>query len=702
MEENLLLYDLTYLKGVGEKRASILKKELGLCTWQDLLYYFPFRYVDKSQYLFINQISSEDVYIQVKGVIKEKKLLGNQKNQRLVYVLEDATGRVEIIFFKGLNWIDKKIQGGKQYVVFGKPTLFQNTYSFIHPEIEDAYTYEQEAIKEKFSPMYHTSDKMKKNFLTSKALSKLIKNLIIELSNKINETLPEYVIKLNKLMSLEQALMEIHFPSSTELLTKAKYRLKFEELFLLQIGHLYEKGRRLSKNNGFVFQKVGQNFNYFYKYNLPFELTNAQKRVIKEIRNDMRDGHQMNRLLQGDVGSGKTLVALMCMLIALDNDFQATILAPTEILAMQHYNSINKFLQGMNINVALLQGSVKGKARKNILSNLEEGAINILVGTHAILEDSVIFKNLGFVVIDEQHRFGVEQRSRMWKKNKVKSPHILVMTATPIPRTLAMTAYGDLDYSIIDELPPGRKPIKTIHLFDRDILKMFAFMHRQIDAGRQIYVVYPLINENDKLDLKDLMDGYNSMEREFPKPKYQISIVHGQMKEADKDYEMQRFAKGETQIMVATTVIEVGVDVSNATVMIIENSERFGLSQMHQLRGRVGRGAEQSYCILRSKDQLSKEARHKIEIMCQTNDGFVLATEDLKMRGPGNIAGTEQSGVLELKIADIIKDEPIVKRSRDFANLIFDKDPTFTHKDNELLRKYLETTHPITDFSQIS
>ncbi|MDO5760064.1 MAG: ATP-dependent DNA helicase RecG [Bacteroidota bacterium] len=702
MEDNILLYDLTFLKGVGEKRALILKKDLGLSTWHDLLYYFPFRYVDKSQYLTINQISSEDVYIQIKGKIREKKLLGGTKNQRLVYIFEDKTGRVEIVFFKGLNWIDKKIQGGREYVIFGKPTLFQNTYSFIHPEIEDALVYEQEAIKEKFSPMYHTSERMKKNFLTSKTISKLIKTLLVEVNEKIEETLPEYAIELNRLMPLAKALREIHFPSSTEQLAKARYRLKFEELFLLQIGHLYEKGRRLSKSDGFVFQKVGKYFNDFYSKNLPFTLTNAQKRVIKEIRNDTRSGHQMNRLLQGDVGSGKTLVALMCMLIALDNDFQATILAPTEILAMQHYNSISKFLRGMNINVALLQGSIKGKARKNILSNLAEGSIDILVGTHAILEDSVVFKNLGFVVIDEQHRFGVEQRSRMWRKNKVKPPHILVMTATPIPRTLAMTAYGDLDYSIIDELPPGRKPVKTIHLFDRDILKMFAFMHRQIDAGRQIYVVYPLINENESLDLKDLMDGYNSMEREFPKPKYQISIVHGQMKEDAKDYEMQRFIKGETQIMVATTVIEVGVDVSNATVMIIENSERFGLSQLHQLRGRVGRGAEQSYCILRSKDNLSKDAKHKIEIMCQTNDGFVLATEDLKMRGPGNIAGTEQSGVLELKIADIIKDEPIVRRSRDFANIVFEKDPTFTHKDNELLRKYLETTHPITDFSQIS
>ncbi len=702
MGENLLDTDLMYLKGMGERRASVLKKELNLNTWRDLLYYFPFRYVDKSQYLCINQISSEDVYVQIKGIICAKKILGGPRNQRLIYTLEDPTGRIDIIFFKGLNWIDKKIKGGKEYVIFGKPSLFKNSYSFIHPEIEEALMYEQEAIKEKFSPIYHTSEKMKKSFLTSKSMGKLIKVLLLEIEDKIKETLPSYVLRLNNLMPLYQSLTEIHFPSCTEKLAKAKYRLKFEELFLLQIGHFYEKGRRLSKSEGFVFSKVGKNFNDFYNNNLPFTLTNAQKRVIKKIRNDMRSTHQMNRLLQGDVGSGKTLVALMCMLIALDNGFQASLLAPTEILAVQHYNNINKFLRGLNINVALLQGSVKGKARKNILSNLAEGSIDILVGTHAILEDSVVFHNLGFVVIDEQHRFGVEQRSRMWKKNKEKPPHVLVMTATPIPRTLAMTAYGDLDYSIIDELPPDRKPVKTIHLFDRDILRMFAFMRRQIEAGRQIYVVYPLINENETLDLKDLMDGYESMAREFPQPKYQISIVHGQMKQADKDYEMQRFAKGETQIMVATTVIEVGVDVSNATVMIIENSERFGLSQMHQLRGRVGRGAEQSYCILRSKDKLSKEAKHKIEIMCQTNDGFVLAQEDLKMRGPGNIAGTQQSGVLELKIADIIKDEHVVRRSRDFAKSVFEKDPTFTDKENTLILDYLKEKHPVTDYSQIS
>ncbi|MBR1770375.1 MAG: ATP-dependent DNA helicase RecG [Bacteroidales bacterium] len=699
---NILQRDLTFLKGVGEKRANIIKRELNIASWGDLLYHFPYRYVDKSQYFKINQIVSEDLYVQIRGVIMGKSYKQSGKTQRLVYTFQDGTGIAELVFFKGLSWIEKKLLPNKEYVIFGKPTKFKNTFSFVHPEIEEALIYANQSIEEKFSPMYNTSERMKKAFINSKTVSKYIKEILIETEGRLEETLPDYVLKLNNLYPLQTALREIHFPSSANSLAKAKYRLKFEELFLLQLGHLFEKGRRISKSKGFVFSNVGEKFNSFYSENLPFPLTNAQKRVIKEIRKDMRSGHQMNRLLQGDVGSGKTLVALMCMLIAIDNGFQTALLAPTEILATQHYHSLTKFLAGLNVNVALLQGSIKGKARKNILSNLEEGAIDIIVGTHAVLEDTVVFSNLGLAVIDEQHRFWVKQRSKMWQKNNVLPPHILVMTATPIPRTLAMTAYGDLDYSVIDELPPGRKPIRTVHLYDRDILKMFAFMHRQIKEGRQIYIVYPLINENETMDVKDLMDGYESIVREFPLPEYQISIVHGQMKEADKDYEMQRFAKGQTNIMVATTVIEVGVDVSNATVMIIENSERFGLSQLHQLRGRVGRGGNQSYCILRTKDNLSKEAAHKIDVMCQSNDGFVLAEEDLKMRGPGNISGTEQSGILDLKIADIIKDEPIVRRARDFAALVFDKDNSLTHPDNILLRNAVLKQRPLTDFSKIS
>lgn len=703
MRETIFDNKIQYIEGVGEKRAALLKKELGVSTYGELLYMFPYRYVDKSHYQKISEICSEDVYIQIRGVLTSKEFVSNkQRNQRLVYTLADESGEVEIVFFGGLKYISDRLTGGKEYVVFGKPQRFKDKISFIHPEIEEYNVYKAQSIQEKFAPMYHTTDKMKNSFLTSKALSKILKTLLVKLQDTIPETLPDYIVQQNNLLPLSQALLQIHFPSNGESLAKAKFRIKFEELFFLQLGHLYEKGKRLSKDQGFVFSKVGKKFNDFYYNHLPFALTGAQKRVIKEIREDVRSSHQMNRLLQGDVGSGKTLVALMVMLLALDNGFQAALLAPTEVLSTQHYQTICRLLRPMNINVALLQGNVKGKARKNILSNLQEGAIDILIGTHAILEDSVVFHNLGLAIIDEQHRFGVEQRGKMWKKNTVKPPHILVMTATPIPRTLAMTAYGDLEYSIIDELPPGRKPIKTLHLYDRDILKMFAFMHRQIDEGRQIYVVYPLIDENDKMEIKDLMDGYESMVREFPPPKFQISIVHGKLKDDAKEYEMQRFVKGETQIMVATTVIEVGVDVSNATVMIIENSERFGLSQLHQLRGRVGRGEHQSYCILRTKDMISKDARHKVECMCQSNDGFFLAEEDLKMRGPGNISGTEQSGVLDLKMSDIIKDQQIVSLARTQAEKVFDQDPCLSLRENKLLLDYLSIKHPTTDFSKIS
>lgn len=699
---NLLDTEVKFLKGVGEKRALVLEKELGIKYYKDLLYYFPYRYVDKSQFLKINEINSDEVYIQVKGRINDKQVVGGEKNLRLVVGFTDETGRIELVFFKGIAWISNNLKVGEEYVIFGKPSRFQNTFNFVHPEIEVEHLYNQSPEKEKYMPLYNTTEKMKNSYLNSKAMAKLTQNLVFELNGVISETLPKYILDKYHLPSLNDSLFEIHYPLSAEKLSKARLRLKFEELFFLQLLHLIQKTIRIEKSDGFVFSCVGKHFNDFYKNNLPFTLTDAQKRVVKEIRNDMRSGRQMNRLLQGDVGSGKTLVALLCMLIAIDNGFQATILAPTEILAQQHYQSIRNFLSGLDINVALLIGSVKQKERKTLLPDLKEGKINILIGTHAILEDNVVFSNLGLAVIDEQHRFGVEQRSKMWNKNTERPPHILVMTATPIPRTLAMTVYGDLDYSVIDELPPGRKPIKTIHCYDKDILRLYAFMHRQIKEGRQIYVVYPLIKESQKLDLKDLMDGYDSLVREFPLPEYQISIVNGQQKPEVKEYEMQRFIKGQTNIMVATTVIEVGVDVKNACVMIIENSERFGLSQLHQLRGRVGRSDTQSYCVLKTKDDLSSESRKRIKTMCETNNGFEIAQADLQLRGPGDIAGTQQSGVLDLKIADIVKDEPLVKEARQMALFILNNDKTLSLPENKLLRDYIIKKHPITDFSKIS
>lgn len=699
---NLLDTDIKFLKGVGDKKALVLEKELGIKYYKDLLYYFPYRYIDKSQYLKINEINSDEVYIQVKGKVRDKELVGNGKNQRLVIGFSDNTGRIELIFFKGLSWINNSLNIGEEYIIFGKPSRFQSTFNFVHPEIEKVNYYAEPKEIEKYMPLYNTTEKMKNAYLNSKAISKLTKSLVIEINGFVPETLPNYIINKCNLPSLNDSLKEIHYPTSTEKLSKARQRIKFEELFFLQLTHLIQKTSRIERSCGFVFSHIGNCFNDFYNNHLPFSLTTAQKRVIKEIRNDIRSGHQMNRLLQGDVGSGKTLVALFCMLIAIDNGFQATILAPTEILARQHYASITNFLSNMNINVSLLIGSVKQKDRKTLLPQLKDGTINILVGTHAILEDNVEFNNLGLVVIDEQHRFGVEQRAKMWNKNKEKPPHILVMTATPIPRTLAMTVYGDLDYSIIDELPPGRKPIQTIHFYDRDILKLYYFMHQQIKAGHQIYVVYPLINESEKLDLKDLMDGYDSLVREFPLPEYQISIVNGQQKPEVKEYEMQRFIKGQTNIMIATTVIEVGVDVKNACVMIIENSERFGLSQLHQLRGRVGRSDTQSYCILMTKDNLSTESKKRIDIMCKSNNGFEIAQADLQLRGPGDIAGTKQSGILDLKLADIIKDEPLVREARQMAMFILNNDKNLSLPENKLLRDYIIKKHPITDFSKIS
>ena len=626
--------------------------------------------------------------------------MGGTKSQRLVVRLADETGSIEMVFFRGIRWINESIDIGAIYVVFGKPNYFNGTFNLPHPEFEK-FNPQKDYKKEKFMPLYNTTERMKTAFLASKQLSKIISDAVKKYSSLIEEILPQYIIDAYHLCSRRDAIACIHSPLGEETLAKARFRLKFEELFFMQAEHLLIKSNRKSNSRGFVFSKVGENFNTFFSKYLPFELTNAQKRVVKEIRNDMRTGSQMNRLLQGDVGSGKTLVALLSMLIALDNGYQATLIAPTEILAMQHFQSINRFIGDMNINVSLLTGSIKGKSRKHLLTSLADGSINILIGTHAILEENVIFNNLGLVVIDEQHRFGVEQRAKMWTKNTI-APHILVMTATPICRTLAMSIYGDLDYSVIDELPSGRKPILTTHLYDRDVLRLFDFMKKQIEQGRQIYVVYPLIKESEKLDLKDLMDGYESIERAFPLPQYQISIVHGQMKPEDKEYEMQRFKKGITNIMVATTVIEVGVDVPNATVMVIENAERFGLAQLHQLRGRVGRGANQSYCILRTKDELSSEARFRIETMCSTNDGFEISRADLQLRGPGDVSGTRQSGVLDLKVADIVKDEGLMAQVRTLAQNVLADDPHLTKPQNLPIRNYFMTKHKVSDFSMIS
>ena len=691
---------LSTLVGIGDKKASILAKELGLFTLKDLFEYYPYRYVDKSRFIKIAEVRSAEVYTLLLGKVIAKQIVGGTKSQRLVVRLADETGSIEMVFFRGIRWINESIDIGAIYVVFGKPNYFNGTFNLPHPEFEK-FNPQKDYKKEKFMPLYNTTERMKTAFLASKQLSKIISDAVKKYSSLIEEILPQYIIDAYHLCSRRDAIACIHSPLGEETLAKARFRLKFEELFFMQAEHLLIKSNRKSNSRGFVFSKVGENFNTFFSKYLPFELTNAQKRVVKEIRNDMRTGSQMNRLLQGDVGSGKTLVALLSMLIALDNCYQATLIAPTEILAMQHFQSINRFIGDMNINVSLLTGSIKGKSRKHLLTSLADGSINILIGTHAILEENVIFNNLGLVVIDEQHRFGVEQRAKMWTKNTI-APHILVMTATPICRTLAMSIYGDLDYSVIDELPSGRKPILTTHLYDRDVLRLFDFMKKQIEQGRQIYVVYPLIKESEKLDLKDLMDGYESIERAFPLPQYQISIVHGQMKPEDKEYEMQRFKKGITNIMVATTVIEVGVDVPNATVMVIENAERFGLAQLHQLRGRVGRGANQSYCILRTKDELSSEARFRIETMCNTNDGFEISRADLQLRGPGDVSGTRQSGVLDLKVADIVKDEGLMAQVRTLAQNVLADDPHLTKPQNLPIRNYFMTKHKVSDFSMIS
>lgn len=675
---------IEFLKGVGPRRAELLKKELEIFTFGDLLQHIPFRYVDRSKIYLIKDIPGEMSWIQLKGQVLDAAVSGKPRQQRLLASFSDGTGVVDLIWFKGVRWIAGMVKPGQELIIFGKPSIFRGRYSFAHPEITLPDGFDQ-LLEESFQGVYNTTEKLKSHGLDSGGISKLLRTLLGHPELQLPENLPDILLKRLNLPDRLMSFREIHFPSGKESYKRASVRLKFEELFFIQLWMLKNKILRKEKGNGLVFGSVGDLVNRFYRENLPFELTGAQKRVIKEMRKDLGSGKQMNRLLQGDVGSGKTLVALMTMLIALDNGYQACIMAPTEILAQQHFRSIKHFLGDLPVAVELLTGSTKSASRRALHQALASGDLHILVGTHALIEDTVVFNKLGLVVIDEQHRFGVEQRARLWDKAE-HPPHVMVMTATPIPRTLAMTFYGHLDYSVLDEMPPGRKPIKTVHFYDRDRLKVFYFMRQQIEAGRQVYVVYPLIKESENLDLKDLMDGYESIVREFPLPKYAVSIVHGKMKSKDKDYEMQRFIKAETQIMVATTVIEVGVDVPNASVMVIENAERFGLSQLHQLRGRVGRGADQSYCVLMSSDKLTNEAKERLKTMVHTNDGFVISDVDMRLRGPGDVMGTRQSGNLELKISDLVKDEKILLRAREEAIRILDLDPQLLSPSNQCLQ----------------
>lgn len=679
--------DIKYLPGVGPQRASLLAKELNIVSFKDLLYYFPYKYVDRSRIYTIREIDGNMPYIQLRGKFLSFETFGEGRQRRLVGHFSDGTGVMDAVWFQGLKFVMGKIKAGVEYIIFGKPTVFGGRINVAHPDVDEAD--ELTVGNMGLQPYYNTTEKMKRMLINSHAVEKLMRNLFHAIQREpFEETLSPWMVESFHLMPLAEALYNIHFPQNPELLRKAQYRLKFEELFYVQLNILRYTKECRNKFRGLPFEHVGEIFNTFYSKNLPFQLTGAQKRVIKEMRRDMGSGRQMNRLLQGDVGSGKTLVALMTMLIALDNGYQACMMAPTEILANQHYETICRFLAGMNVRVELLTGNVKGKRRETILKDLLTGDVKILIGTHAVIEDTVNFSSLGLVVIDEQHRFGVAQRAKLWSKN-IYPPHVLVMTATPIPRTLAMTLYGDLDVSVIDELPPGRKPIQTVHQFDNRRASLYAFIRKQIEAGRQIYIVYPLIQESEKMDIKNLEDGYTNICEEFPE--YRVSKVHGKMKPAEKDAEMQRFLAKQTQIMVATTVIEVGVNVPNASVMVIENAERFGLSQLHQLRGRVGRGADQSYCILVTGYKLSEETRKRISIMVETNDGFEIAEADLKLRGPGDLEGTQQSGVaFDLKIADIARDGQLLQYVRDIAERLLDEDPQCENPKNQVVWQQLK------------
>lgn len=678
---------LMYLPGVGPKKAEVLRKEAGISSYEDLLFYFPYKYIDRSRFYKVAEINGNMPYIQLKGRILYYDTVGEGRTRRLVAKFSDGTGTIDLVWFKGLNFVTDKYKTGTEYIIFGKPTEFGHIYNIPHPDIDPVEQADQ--VASGLTPFYNTTEKMKKSFLNSRAIQNLQYTLLSSLNWLLPETLPLEVLQRIRMMSFTEAIRNIHFPESAEKLKLAELRLKFDELFFIQLNILRTASLRKLKLRGIVFPTVGDYFNTFYKDYLPFELTGAQKRVMKEIRADMGSGRQMNRLLQGDVGSGKTLVALLSMLLAVDNHCQACMMAPTEILATQHYATVMEFLKDMDIRVALLTGSTKKKERNKILPAIANGEIQIVIGTHALIEETVVFSSLGLAIIDEQHRFGVEQRSRLWKKNAIV-PHVLVMTATPIPRTLAMTLYGDLDVSVIDELPPGRKPIQTVHRYDNKKAQLYDFLRKEIRLGRQVYVVFPLIEGSEKLDYKNLEEGFETFKEVFPE--YKVCMVHGRMKAADKESEMQKFVTGEAQILMATTVIEVGVNVPNASVMVIESAERFGLSQLHQLRGRVGRGAEQSYCILVSSYKLSNDTRKRLEIMVNSNNGFEIAEADLRLRGHGDLEGTQQSGEgLDLKIANLAADGQILQYARDIAQDILDKDPELLSEPNRILNERLKT-----------
>ncbi|WP_396196054.1 ATP-dependent DNA helicase RecG [Flavobacterium sp.] len=699
---NLLETPIEYLKGVGPHRGDLLRKELGIHKYIDLLNLFPNRYIDRTKYYKINELQNSNSEVQILGKIIHLKTIEQGKGKsRLVATFVDDTGQMELVWFQGQKWIRDSIKINIPYVIFGKVTKFGPVFNMAHPEMELLEEHKA-SLRSAMQPVYPSTEKLANKGISNKVINKMMQQLFIETQALFSENVPDYLLDELKLLPKNAALFNIHFPKSQDLLAKAQFRLKFEELFFIQLQLITKNLIRKHKIKGVPFEKVGVNFTNFYNNHLPFELTTAQKRVLKEIRNDLGSHAQMNRLLQGDVGSGKTIVALMCMLLAKDNGFQSCLMAPTEILANQHFNGISELAQQLNLTIKLLTGSTKTAERKEIHEALENGALDLLIGTHALLEDKVQFHNLGLAIIDEQHRFGVEQRSKLWRKATIP-PHVLVMTATPIPRTLAMSLYGDLDISVIDELPPGRKPIQTVHRFDANRLKVWKFLKEEIAKGRQIYIVYPLIQESEKMDYKDLMDGYESISRDFPLPHYSISIVHGKMKPADKEEEMRRFAAGKTNIMVATTVIEVGVNIPNASVMVIESAERFGLSQLHQLRGRVGRGAEQSYCILMTSHKLSNDSKIRMETMVRTNDGFEISEVDLKLRGPGDIMGKQQSGVLNLQIADLVKDKDILQLARHHAIKLLKEDAPMEHPKHAKLREaFIEMSKKKTIWNYIS
>lgn len=697
----ILLNPIEYLKGVGPQRADLLKKELNIFTFKDLLELFPYRHIDKTQITKIANINGATEYVQVKGKLVQFEIIGEKRGKRLVAYLQDDTGELELVWFQGINWIEKTLSRGTQYLVFGRAGFFMNQPQITHPEME-VVTAEITEGKSFLEPIYPSTEKLKSRSLSGRQIGKLTYNLFQILNEKeLPENLPQPLLDTYNFISRYNAFKQIHFPANASEYNDAVKRLKFEEIFIsqLRLGMLRSERHRFSK--GLVFDKVGDLFNTFYKDYLPFELTGAQKRVLKEIRKDAGSGKQMNRLLQGDVGSGKTMVALLSMLIAADNKFQSCLMAPTEILAQQHYNSITKLLKDMPVIVKLHTGSSSAKQRREVLEMCENGDVHILIGTHALIENTVLFKNLGLAIVDEQHRFGVEQRSKLWKKNEV-NPHILVMTATPIPRTLALTAYGDLDYSIMDEMPPGRRPIKTVHRFDNARPQVMDFIKEEIRKGRQAYLIYPLIEESAKLDFENLMKGYEEVKAFFPEPQYWISMVHGRQKADQKETNMQRFVKGETQIMVSTTVIEVGVDVPNASVMVIESAEKFGLPQLHQLRGRVGRGSQQSFCILLTGSKISNEAKQRLKIMCDTNDGFKIAEKDLELRGPGDIEGTKQSGIMDFKLANIVTDKTLLEEAKAIAEKMIEVDPELNSSENLPLKNFLKMQKGKTIWSKIS